>query len=189
MSNRITYRERGRVFQVSIAPKVNMLQILVILASLSPFLFFLFRFVNNMRDGAKGGSGSLLPLLLGLLVWGLSGVFWLYSIAVNVFAKEIITVSNGNFSIRKNFSGRGPVREYRTENISNMRIHGLRTSGPSILSQFSSAGVSVIFDYQGKTHRFGNQLLEREARFLLDRLKTKLPASVFAKSKKRSSES
>jgi hypothetical protein len=165
-----------------------MLQLLVILASLSPFLFFLFRFAKNMRDAAKGGSGSLLPLIGGLLVWVASGIFWLYSIAVNVFGKETVTISDGRFSIRKSFWGRGPVKEFDVSNISNMRIHGLRTSGPSIMSQFASAGVSIVFSCQGKTHRFGNQLLEREARFMLDRIKPKLPASVFAKPEKRSSK-
>jgi hypothetical protein len=189
MSNRITYRDRGAEFYIFIAPKVNTLQLLVILASLSPFLFFLFRFAKNMRDATKGGSGSLLPLLGGLLVWALSGIFWLYSIVVNVFGKEIVTISDGRFSIRKSFLGRGPKREFRTSDISNMRIHGLRVSGPSIMSQFAPAGVSIVFDYQGKTHRFGNQLLEREARFMLDRMKSKLPASAFAEPKMRSDQS
>lgn len=181
MSNRVTYRDRGTTFQITIAAKLSMLQLLVILASIAPFLFFLFRFVQNMRNATKGGSDSLLPLLLGLLVWGISGAFWLYSIVVNTFGKEIITISEGRCSIRKSFLGRGPTREYGTSDISNMRIHGLRASGPSILRQFTQTGVSIVFDYQGKTHRFGNQLLEREARFMLDRLKSKLPTSVFTK--------
>ncbi len=181
MSNRVTYRDRGTTFQITIAAKLNMRQLLVILASIAPFLFFLFRFAQNMRDATKGGSDSLIPLLLGLLVWGLSGAFWLYSIVVNTFGKEIIIISEGRCSIRKSLLGRGPAREYQTSDISNMRIHGIRTSGPSIISQFIQAGASIIFDYQGKTHRFGNQLLEREARFMLDRLKSKLPVSVFIK--------
>lgn len=182
--SRITYRDRETTFQITIAPRLSMLQLGIVLASLLPFLFFLFRFFQNMKGSLKGGSGSILPLLGGLLVWGLSGLFWLYSIVINVFGKEIITISGEKLSIRKSFWGRGPVKEYRTDHISYMRIHGLRTSGPSILSQFAHSNVSILFSYEGKTHRFGNQLLEREARFMLDRLKSKLPSSAFAKPEK-----
>jgi hypothetical protein len=184
MTGRVTYRDRGTTFQITIAPKLNIAQLLVILASLSPFLFFLFRFVQNMRNALKGGSGSVLPLIGGLLVWVLSGIFWLYSIVVNIFGKEIVTVSDGKLSIRKSFLGRGPVKKYHADNISNMRIYGLRTSGASFIGQFVQAGVSIVFNYEGKTHRFGNQLLEREARFMLDRLQSKLPLSAFEKPKK-----
>jgi hypothetical protein len=181
MTGRVTYRDRGTTLQITIAPKLNIAQLLVILASLSPFLFFLFRFVQNMRDALKGGSGSILPLVGGLLVWILSGIFWLYSIVVNIFGKEIVTVSDGKLSIQKRFLGRGPIKEYNAGNISNIRIHGLRTSGPSFIGQFVQAGVSIVFDHEGKTHRFGNQLTEREARFMLDRLQSKLPPSAFDK--------
>lgn len=176
--SRITYRDRETTFQITIAPKPGMLQVLVIIASLSPFLFFLVRFAKNLGT-AKGGAGSLLPFIGSLLVWGISGIFWLYSIAINVFGTETVTISGEKLSIRKSFWGRGPVKQYRTDHISYMRIHGLRTSGPSILSQFAHSSVSILFNYEGKTHRFGNQLLEREARFMLDRLKSKLPATAF----------
>jgi hypothetical protein len=177
MSGRVTYRERGTTFQITIAPKLSTLQLLIILASLTPFIFFLFRFVQNMRDAMKGGS--ILPLIGGLLIWVISGIFWLYSIVVNTFGNEIVTVSDGRFSVRKSFLGRGPAREHRADGISNMRIYGLRTSSPSIIRQFTQPVVSIVFDYGGKTHRFGNQLTEREARFMLDRLQSKLPPSAF----------
>lgn len=183
MSDRVTYRDTGREFSVFMAPRVNMLQLLIILASLTPFLFFLFRFVQNMRDAMKGGAGSVLPLLGGLLVWGLSGIFWLYSILMNAFGREIITVSGETLSIKKSFLGRGPVRKYRIVDISHMRIHGLRAPGSSFIGQFVQPGVSIVFTCGGKVHRLGSQLAEREARFMLDRLQTKLPTSCFSEKK------
>jgi hypothetical protein len=177
MTGRVMYRDRGDMLRMTIAPKVNALQLLIVLASLSPFLFFLFRFIQNMRNAMKGGSP--LPLLGGLLVWGISGIFWLYSILVNVFGKEIVTITRETLSIRKSFMGRGPERAYHIGDISQMRIYGVHTSAAPFIGQFIQPGVSIVFKYGGKTIRFANQLLEREARFMLDRLKSKLPPSAF----------
>ncbi len=179
MTGRVMYRDRGDMLRISIAPKVNTLQLLIMLASLSPFLFFVFRFIQNMRNALKGGSGSVLPLIVSVLIWVISGFFWLYSILVNLFGTEIVTVKEGELAVRKSFLGRGPVRKYRSADISQMRIHSVHTSAPLFITQFIQPGVSIAFKYRGKTIRFATQLLEREARFMLDRLKSKLPASAF----------
>ena len=122
-----------------------------------------------------------MPLILGLLVWIGSEIFWLYSILLNIFGKEIVTVSNGMFYIEKSVFGRGPVRKYNVDGISHMRILGSKAKQKSGFGQNITLGVSISFSYDGKPHRFGNQLLEREARFMMDRLRNKLPASVFEK--------
>lgn len=183
MTGRVTYRDRGARFQITIAPKITMLQLLVILATFSPFIIFLIRFLQNMKDAIE--RGSLLPLLGGLLFWGISGIFWLYSILVNSYGREIVDVTDETVSIRKSFLGRGPVKEYRIDGISHMRVYGSHASTIPFIGKFIPTGVSIVFDYGGRTQRFGNQLLEREARFMLDRLQTKLPPSAFTEEQRK----
>jgi hypothetical protein len=187
MNNRVTYRESRRTFQIFIAPKIQMLQLVIILASFAPFAFFLFRFVSNFWS-QKGGSNSLMPLILGMVVWIVSGLFWLYSILLNIFGKEIVTISEREFLIEKSILGRGLVKKYAIDKISYMRIIGMGTKKKTPTHQGFSIGVSIGFSYEGKTHRFGNQLHVREARFMLDRLRNKLPSSVFEKEYKETTE-
>jgi hypothetical protein len=110
--------------------------------------------------------------------WTFGGFFALSVLWWNFAGKEIITVSQGVLTIVKKGTlakdksyDLNEVKNFRAiEEASNDFGFGSRSS----LSPFNSAGKGTIkFDYGMETVKFGDQLYQAEAEYLLGRLRDK----------------
>ena len=117
-------------------------------------------------------------LLIWLAVWLFAEVFaglaWLW----HAFGREIVTVSGGTLTIKRDVFGFGPARAYDTGEVRNLRALGYFGSLMSWsfgMVTWGLSGGTVAFGYRGKTHRFGIQLEEPEAEVVADALRPYLP--------------
>jgi len=120
-----------------------------------------------------GSASDRPPVWLGVIaviaMLAMSG--WILHIWLwQAFGKEVVTVGNGSLALGKNLFGFDRFARIRRFDIA--QIQNLRASGPfgsfcgwsSMLKFYGLTGGVVAFESGGKTHRFGIQLQEDEAR-------------------------
>lgn len=181
MSNRLTYIDQGIAFEVRIATKKNWWP-----------LFFLPVWLVGWTLGgvaafrAVSGEtpiGARMFLIAWLTMWTFGEVFVFYTWVWNAFGKEIVRVESDLLRIKRDVFGLGPIRNFQTMEISNLRAAGFFGSLDSWSAGMAFWGLSggtVAFDYKNKTHRFGIQLEEKEAREIVKRLGAYLPETAFS---------
>ncbi len=112
----------------------------------------------------------VLIMVFWLIVWAAAELSVAYIWLWSAFGKELVTVGNGNLVLKKDILGYGRAKVFPVSQVSNLRASGLFGSflqgwGWSGMAKFYGLSGGVIaFESGGKTHRFGIQLEEDEAR-------------------------
>lgn len=98
---------------------------------------------------------------------------WLW----HVFGREIIkfTLQENIFTIKHDIFGLGRIKTFQNHEISNIRAAGYFGVINSFLVLWGIIGGTIAFDYKGKTYRFGIQFEEKEAKELVEKIKSYLP--------------
>ncbi len=126
--------------------------------------------------------GERMFLIVWLTMWAFGEVFVFYAWVWNAFGKEIVRIESGLLTTKRDVFGLGPIKSFQTMEISNLRAAGFfgnMTSWSAGMAFWGLSGGTVAFDYKDKTHRFGIQLEEKEARKIVERLGAYLPETAF----------
>lgn len=135
------------------------------------------------------GSGSILPLLMGLVIFATGAAFLLYLLLWRVWGQEVVLVDATSVAIRKEL----PLRFLWTQSFDPKRIRNLRVAARSrsIPGRLWAAAVNfhrfmtdphwtgtgtIAFDYRNRTHRFAAGLDEAEAEESVARIIERFPS-------------
>ncbi|RJP66362.1 MAG: hypothetical protein C4532_16245 [Candidatus Abyssobacteria bacterium SURF_17] len=178
MGKRVSYSDEGIAFEVRIAVKKQLFALLFLPVWLAGWTIGgITAFKQVVSDTPTEARTFLIVWLLG---WFLGEVFAVYTWCWMAFGKEIIRVGSGLMTVRRAIGTLGRSKTFQTMYISDLRAVGyfgnLRSLSTN-MAMLSISGGTVAFDYQGKTHRFGIQLEEQEAREVVERLRPYLPES------------
>lgn len=93
------------------------------------------------------------------------------------FGKEIIKIRDGNFSYKRDISGKGKIKTYPIDHIKNLRF--LEPQENSFFENLNDsywviANEKLAFDHNGAEIKWGIQLDESDAKALLKRIKNKV---------------
>ncbi|AMR30698.1 hypothetical protein A0256_04310 [Mucilaginibacter sp. PAMC 26640] len=135
---------------------------------------------TSAASSIASGDGPGWFLTIWLAGWSLGGIFVISTILFMLLGKEIIAAGKGTISIRNRVWFFLPAKVYDLNEVKHIRASeefsmynsfrfGRSQSG--VLSNFNSG--TVKFDYGLKTVRFGNDLDEAEARYIIEKLKSK----------------
>jgi hypothetical protein len=118
-------------------------------------------------------STPRLFISLWLVGWALGETWAVYQWFWTAFGKEIVVVREGTLKVKRDILGRGKTRSFLVGRVANLRASGFFPSDSywgNYLAQMRLGGGTVGFDSQGKTHRFGIQLTESDARTVVEQL-------------------
>src|SRR5262249_5244720 len=127
-----------------------------------------------------GRPGALVFVAVWLILWTLAGGFVVYAWLRNVAGREVVTLSPGTLSLRRQVLGFGRTREFELAHVRDLRVVPLALSPWFLWWGMSFWGLgpgSLSFDYGAKTYRFAAGLDEAEAKLLLAELQRHLPAA------------
>jgi hypothetical protein len=149
-------------------------------------------------DGELSGLGSLVGvgngmgdanffLLFWLVGWSLGGFVVINILIWYLIGKEIITIGNGEISIekkgllffKKKIYDLNQVKKFRVQEDFNLKSSFIGRR--NVVTAYANTG-AIRFDYGMKTIKFGMEIEEVEANFMLQRLKKSgvLTANYFA---------
>src|SRR5208282_1174585 len=100
-----------------------------------------------------------------------------YLVLWHIVGKEIVTIANGQLTIKREILGFGRSHIYPVTKIRNLRASGIFGSPCTLAGMMNAWGLRggvVAFDCDGKTHRFGAHLEEDEARQVVENLQSHL---------------
>jgi hypothetical protein len=126
----------------------------------------------------KEGLNNLF-MVVWLSGWTIGGLFAIYSIWVMLAGKEFIEAGRGVIAIKNQALFFMPEKVYDLREVKNLRIeeplenenYGFgRRNG--IRLDLTNVG-TIRFDYGMKTIKFGNGIDEAEAKYIVDKLKSK----------------
>lgn len=181
MSKRISYLDQDGAIEVQIKTKKQ--------------YFLLVWIAIFLTAWTSVGCGAIYSIIYGkgtdkpedivfAIIWlggWLVGEFWLgYEFFWRAFGKEIIKTTSDSLAIRREILGLGRTKSFKLNRISNLRIAGLFMGEPAVFKSSVVSGLSggnISFDYNGKTERFGIFLSEPEAREVVEKIKSYLPAN------------
>jgi hypothetical protein len=118
--------------------------------------------------------------LAWLVGWTVAGAAIVLAIAWTAFGREVVTIADGDLTVRQAVGRFGRTREYDLSHLRRLRI------APASFDLFSPTasmrllgltGGSLAFDYGARTYRLGGGIDEAEADALLKTLDTHVPAS------------
>jgi hypothetical protein len=121
-----------------------------------------------------GPSTPRLFISVWLVGWALGETWAIYQWFWTAFGKEIVKVSGGTLTIKRDILGHGKTNTFQVGRVMNLRASGFFPSNSyweNYLANLKLAGGTVGFDSQGKTQRFGIQLMESDARAVVEELK------------------
>ena len=126
---------------------------------------------------SEGGLVAAPFLLFWLCGWTLGGAAVITFLLWNLIGREVITFEHGTMIVAKRIGPLGLPRRYDLAHVRDARV-----SPPSVTSrrgrrrgQNPFTGGKIAFDYGARTFRFGTDLDEAEAKYLLDILHPRLP--------------
>ncbi len=131
-------------------------------------------FVSAVRGTAFATGTAPVAVWSWLCMWLLGELFVLYTLAWMLRGQEVISVSEGKLTIKRDIFGWGPTKTLDIRELHNLRASGYFGSLFSwnySLAYWGLTGGTVAVDWQGKPQRFGIQLSEGEANLLVQDLK------------------
>ncbi len=151
--------DKNKSFHVTINAKKNIPLIILI-----PILIFVFGFFD--------WKIALIPIFLGGYI-----IQWMF------FGKEIIQISDGILTVKKELFSFSKELHYDINEIQEIRrnrktdaIEQDFEATMSISNYFSNDGL-LKFDYGMKTVKFADEISEKEAEILLEKLKNRIKKS------------
>lgn len=128
--------------------------------------------VRALLSGAASGPGGLF-MAFWLTGWTCGGGLALYSLLWLLVGQERILLVHDALRLRKVVLGLGPEKSFDLAQVSNLRAApGGRSAGTSGGLQVPTVGGSglVAFDYGARTVRFGLDIDEPEAAWIVSQL-------------------
>lgn len=113
-----------------------------------------------------------------LVGWAFGEVWAIYQWFWTAFGKEIVKISEGALTIKRDILGYGRSRNFPIGTVRDLRASGFFPASSywgNYFAQMKLAGGTVGFDSQGQTQRFGIQLTEPEAQQVVGELKPYMP--------------
>jgi len=137
-----------------------------------------FAFTSIVQDFSNGWDGINFFLLFWLTGWTVGGAFVIKTLTWMILGKEIITIKNGQLEIIRKGDILSQPKSYDLNTATNFEVK--KTPAFSYLNNSagrnpwnnSSLG-TLQFDYGMKTINFGIGIDEAEAKFLLEKFKSK----------------
>jgi hypothetical protein len=143
-------------------------------------VFWTFGGIMAMKWAVHPGPSTPRAFLtLWLAGWLLGEVWAIYWWLWGGFGREIVTIREGAFSIRRDILGLGHTRSFPIGSVKNLRASGFFPSNSywdDYLVQLKLAGGTVGFESQGRIEKFGIQLTEPEAQEVVQELTPYLPS-------------
>jgi len=115
-------------------------------------------------------------IVFWLCGWTVGGLFAIYAWLWNVSGKEIIKLTGSELQHIRQVVGIKRSQEYDISSIFKLRVLHQNTSmfgSRNGLEFWGISGGTIAFDYGRSTHKFGAQLDEAEADYILDVIKQK----------------
>src|SRR3989338_1269192 len=88
-----------------------------------------------------------------------------------VIGKEIIDIDRNGLSVKYNFLGLGPIRQFDRRKIRDLRMAAL-VAHTFVLGRRWIGYGNIAFDYDDQTYRFASALNDNESGELLDKIKS-----------------
>lgn len=172
IGKRISIQQKGNDLSIVILAlqdklKNTLLFIWFLLWSLSGIIIFSQYFLLTDPD-----TKTVLIVWMGFWAYFEYKIFTAYR--WRKFGKEIIKIRNGNFSYKRDVSGKGKIKEYRIDLIKNLRY--IKSQENSFFENLNDsywviANEKLAFDHNGAEIKFGLQLDESDAKALLKRIR------------------
>lgn len=177
-SYRSEFNESGSSLTITIPSRKHVLKIIFSIAFLTVWLFAEVMVIRQFLGGEPKEAFFYVFTTVWLLGWTAGGMMIIYGLFWSVIGEEIIEVNTVSLSVKKRIF-RGRTKEYSVNHIRNLRV-----STESISFHDFSAGWkfwtgskrAIAFDYGGKTIRFGNEIDEAEAKYIIDKITERCPA-------------
>jgi hypothetical protein len=103
-------------------------------------------------------STPRLFISIWLVDWAFGETWAIYQWFRTAFGREIVKVSEGTLTIKRDILGRGKTKTFPVGRVMNLRASGFFPSDSyweNYLANLKLAGGTVDFDSEDKTHRFG----------------------------------
>jgi hypothetical protein len=174
-AGKFVVRSRAGRLEIVIPAPCNILAAIFLGAWLYAWYFSERWAVQALLHGQES-SASLLPILW-FVGWTVGGM-WTIIVWLWLFAgREVVKLTPGTLSLRSDVLRIGVTREYRIEDVRNLRA--------VTVGDYSAWGWSVLprgddglaFDYRAQTVHFGTWLDEPEASQIIDELRAFLELS------------
>ncbi|MBD2329706.1 hypothetical protein [Alkalinema sp. FACHB-956] len=158
--------------QIVIPPQKNLFRLLFLSMWLIGWAIGEFVVATSLIQSPLGVD-SVMFSTIWLTGWTIGGGFAIYLWVWNTAGKEIITINNLRWIVKKDLFGHGRVQEYETPYITNLRISS-EPFNPFDLSFalhfWGIGGGTLAFDYGARTYRCCNGLDEAETYQLISRI-------------------
>jgi hypothetical protein len=173
-NGRATIIEHFDKIEITVSPKKKLLFILF-------FGFWLFGWFfaekSAISEVTKAGISDF--TFIWFIIWTVGGLFAMYSLWVMFAAKEFIEAGQGVISIKNRALFFMPEKVYDLREVKNLRIEQPEEDDDfsfgrrqRIKLDLTNVG-TIRFDYGMKTIKFGNGIDEAEAKYIVDKLKSK----------------
>ena len=136
--------------------------------------------VTVARQLIFGSGAPPVFLLVWLAFWTVGGAFAMAALAWGVAGRELVTLSRGTFSVRREVLGLGRTWDYDADKVRGLRVSTGGFDPFSMSAGFRVWGLSggpLAFDYGARTVRFGAGVDEAEAADIVRELSEWLPRS------------
>lgn len=174
LSERVSYSKPGDKFLVVISGRISKFQLNLLGVWLLGWTFCgVAVFTQLFEDFSREVK---LALFIYMVFWMYFEYKIVYAFIWRKWGAELIRVDGDSLKIKKDIKGYGKVRSFLMDNIKNISlVDNPGTFASTINNSFwSTTGEKICFDYLNKTHYFGIQLNEEEARKLVSKLKSEI---------------
>ncbi|QHS54823.1 hypothetical protein GWR56_04405 [Mucilaginibacter sp. 14171R-50] len=131
-----------------------------------------------IAEVSKSGTDNLF-MMVWLAGWTVGGFFAMYSLWVMVAGKEFIEVGQGVIAVKNQALFFMPEKVYDLKEVKNIRIEEPQEEKnygfghKNVFNPNLTNMGTIRFDYGMKTIKFGNGIDEAEAKYIVDKLKSK----------------
>ena len=129
----------------------------------------------EMITGSNQPIFADLFMIVWFTAWTIAGFFVVYSILWSLFGEENLSVERGSFRISNKIFGVGFTRDYEINSIKKMHVDMEPEinywSNSKRKSIFGIEKGNLSFGYGMKTIKFGKEIDEIEAEFILEKFK------------------
>ncbi len=112
-------------------------------------------------------------IIIWLCVWSVAGFFVFKTIIWNLTGKEVITFGQGQLTIEKKGSLFSKPKSYDLKEVTKFRVKEEENKSGFWGVKKDASNGTIRFDYGMKTVKFGIEVEEAEAYFIIDTLKSK----------------
>ncbi len=170
--------------EIHIPSKKNIAVIAVSFLWLFGWFYGEYNAYNTIINSSKALFADVF-ILVWFTIWTVAGFFVIHSVLWSLLGEEIISIDRGSLIVSKKIIGFGFPKSYEINSIRNLRVDiEQESSNWKVSNQRSFLGTekgNIKFDYGMETIKFGSEIAEVEAKYILEKFKanTKFKESNF----------